>query len=110
MHPPSLPAWTSKNENLRLSVTRSEIESRRDGALDGMRRNGIDVAVFTSPETIFYLTGIYLPRIDYHPLILSASGNHRLLCRNIAFAWRDVWAGQTWASDWIAFRDEEEIE
>lgn len=109
MHSANLPAWTSKNENLRLSVTRAEIDSRRDGALEGMRRNGIDVAVFTSPETIFYLTGIHLPKIDYHPLILSASGNHRLLCRNIVFGWRDVWAGQTWASDWIAFRDEEEI-
>ena len=104
-----LPEWTGKNENLRLPVSRTEMDQRRDAVLEGMRRGGIDVAVFTTPETIFYLTGIGLNRYCYQPLIISTSGKHRYTCRFIDLAWQDVWAPQTWATDWVSFRDHEDL-
>lgn len=105
----ALPEWTGKNENLRLSVSRAEMDQRRDAVLEGMRREGIDVAVFTTPETILYLTGIGLNRYCYQPLVISASGKHRYICRYIDAGWQDVWAPQTWATDWISIRDHDDL-
>lgn len=105
----SLPEWTAKNENLRLPVSRTEMDQRRDAVLERMRREGIDVAVFTTPETIFYLTGIGLNRYCYQPLVISASGEHRYTCRAIDAGWQNVWAPQTWTTDWVSFGDHEDV-
>jgi len=105
----ALPEWTGKNENLRLPVSREEMAQRRDAVLEAMQREGVDVAVFTTPETIFYLTGIGLNRYCYQPLIISASGKHRYTCRHIDLGWQDVWGPQTWVKDWVSFRDHEDV-
>ncbi|MGI6855739.1 M24 family metallopeptidase [Mesorhizobium sp. 1B3] len=105
----TVPDWTRNNENLSLCVSRAEIEQRRDKVLEGMNRDGIDVAVFTTPETIFYLTGIALNRYCYQPLLISATGEHRYICRYIDAAWQDVWGPQSWASNWVSVRDHDDV-
>lgn len=105
---PGPDTWTGQNENFRLSVSRAEIDGRREALLEKMREAGVDCAVFTTPETIFYLTGVSLARISYNPLVLSVTGEHRLLCRNIDMGWHQVWEPQSWASDWVAFKDHED--
>lgn len=105
---PTLPEWAADNEDMRLPVSREEIEARRDAVFDALVRDGIDVAVFTTAESIYYLTGVELWRSNYEPLIMSAGGNHRMLCRLIDMGWHQVWRDQTWASEWIAYRDHED--
>lgn len=103
------PRWTANNEDFRLPAPRSEIDGRRDAVLLRMQEEGIDVAVFTTPQSIFYLTGIKLG-FAYYPLVLDSSGGHRFLNRLIDAGWQEVWAHQTWADQWHQFRDEEDVD
>jgi Xaa-Pro dipeptidase len=88
-------------------VTRAELETRRDAVLAGMEREGIDVIVVTSPLSIYYLTGIGLGGLPPLGFALARSGRHRFMLRLIDHRWHEVWADQTWATDWLPFRDEE---
>lgn len=89
------------------AVPRATLEARRDKLVAAMQAAGMDLAVFTTAESIFYLTGIDVGgRIRPHALVLRDDGAHHYLTRQIEIHWRDNWAPQTWAKDWHVYGDE----
>lgn len=105
----TLPDWATASEEFTLPVSRQEIDGRRDAVLRGMADRHIDVAIFTTPQSIFYLTGIKLG-FAYYPLLLHSSGRHRFLNRLIDAGWQELWANQSWATEWQQFRDEDDLD
>ncbi|MEA2662008.1 MAG: Xaa-Pro dipeptidase [Chloroflexota bacterium] len=97
-------------EDLRIAVSRAELDARRDKVLAGMAAERIDALVLTTPLSIYYLTGIGLGGLPPLAFALAASGAHRFMLRLIDLKWRDVWADQTWATEWLAFRDEDDTD
>lgn len=106
----SQPAWAADVEELKLPVSRAEIDARRDAFLEGMRREGIDVAVVTTPQSLSYLTGIEFGFSFGYPLVVDTSGNHRVLLRAIDKNWEDVWAPLSWVTSWQPHRDQDDID
>jgi len=105
-----IPAWAAPVEDLRLAVPRQEFDDRRSRVLGRMVDEGVDVAVFTTPASIFYLTGTKHGGLPPGPLVLARTGEYRYLIRMIDRGWQDVWASQSWASSWEPFHDSDDID
>lgn len=103
----AVPEWARGVEELTLPVSREEMEARRDAILARMAEEGIDVAVFTTTQSVIYLTGNQAGGTSaQNRLVLSSSGEHRFVVRKIDSLWEGVWAGQNWVNNWHVYRDE----
>lgn len=105
------PAWASGLRELQMAIPREEMEARRDRILERMTRDGIDAAVFTSPQSLVYLTSNQAGgRAAGNRLALSASGEHRYILREIDQGWEAVWRDQNWVNNWLAYSDGEKTD
>jgi Xaa-Pro dipeptidase len=104
------PQWAADIEELKLPVSRAEIDARRDKLLESMANAGIDVAVITSPQALFYLTAIEFGFAFGYPLVLDASGQHRQLVRMIDHRWESIWAPISWVTSWAPYWDQDDVD
>lgn len=95
-------------QTIKTAVSRDELDSRRDRVLRAMAAEGFDCLVLTTPHTVFYLTGIELGGFwSQQALVIGASGESRFVLRRIEMNWRDLWGPQTWATEWMAYTDDQ---
>jgi Xaa-Pro dipeptidase len=88
------------------AVPREELERRRDAVLTALGERGVEVAVFTTAESVLYLTGIQIGGFwGQQAVVLSSAGAHRFVPRAIEMAWHENWAHQTWCDEWMPYQD-----
>jgi Xaa-Pro aminopeptidase len=94
----------------KMPISRMELERRRDAVLGRMAHEDVDFTIVTTPQSVFYLTGINLGGAVYSPeaLLLDRDGRHAFVLRQLELGWRDVWGPQTWADQWDVYRDQDD--
>lgn len=90
------------------AVSKAELERRRDAVLAQLSREAIDVAVFTTAESVLYLTGIQIGGFWGIQAVVLSGGGHRFVPRGIEMHWRGNWAPQTWCTEWTPYQDDED--
>jgi Xaa-Pro dipeptidase len=91
-----------------LTASQAELLHRKDTIIEGLRQENIDLAIITTPESIYYLTGIELGGfVPQQALMLDSSGSHRFVLRRIEMNWHDLYAPLTWCTDWTSYTDDQ---
>jgi Xaa-Pro dipeptidase len=97
------------SNSLLITASRSELEGRVAKVRGAMESLGVDVAVVTAPNAVFYLSGIWTGWFHAAPILVLTADDHKVLARQLDVGWERVWAHQTWATKWVYYRDEDDI-
>lgn len=93
-----------------LPVSRERIDHRLSRLRDLMGESDVDLCVFTSPENIYYLTGIDIGgRTRPHALVVRRDGAHAYITRVLEKLWHPHWARLSWAADWHFYSDDSSL-
>jgi Xaa-Pro dipeptidase len=92
--------------SIQAAVPRARLDERRATVLAALDAADIDVAIFTTPESVLYLSGIQIGGFwGQQAIVLGRSGLHRFVVREVESHWHDNWAPQTWCTDWMTYSD-----
>lgn len=106
-----LPTWVQADSEWILPFEAAELERRRDGLLQAMNDEGVEVVVITTSRSLIYLTGNQAGGPEaFNRLVIAADGTHRFILRRIDLGWKAVWRPQTWVKDWFDYEDGEGID
>lgn len=83
-----------------------ELTTRRDAMLSSMDEAGLDLAVFTSPAGVYYLSGFEFGGFaTRHALLLRRDGASWFVVRQVEHGWQQAVQNRTWLGEWIFYPD-----
>lgn len=84
-------------------------EARRDAVLAEMQASNIELAIFTTPENLRYLTGVQIGgTYTNQALVLNSSGAHGYVFRGIERHWVEGSGQPTWCTHWRPYNDDQD--
>jgi Xaa-Pro dipeptidase len=92
---------------IKAAVPPETLDRRFAEIVRGLEAENLDAAIFTTPESILYISGVQVGGFwSQQAVVIGRGGEHRFVVRAIESHWHDNWAPQTWCTYWATYSDQ----
>lgn len=86
---------------------RADFDARLSLFRQEMELLGLGVAIVTTPQAVFHLSGLWTGSLGASPILLVTRDRHLVLTRRLDMGWLDILRDSTWATEWQPVDDHE---